>query len=239
MHAACYVGDEPVPPFGDVVSYMEMRIEQIVSEAGADEYELFISQGPYHRHDIAVTKPYKGNRTVDPPWHLINCKAYAKGVLNATWEQGWEADDLIGCVQGDATIICSIDKDLRQIPGWHYRWETFNSDAIPPTFITRCGDLTFDDGKLRGSGYLWFAAQVLAGDAGDNIPGLPGCGPARAYRRLKNCTSEEEAEAVFIEALEEIGDGYLEEQANLVWLARRRNPDDLSLPQLWSPGLFV
>lgn len=45
---------------------------------------------------------------------------------------------------------------------------------------------------LKGSGLMFFYAQIIKGDQSDNIPGIPGKGDKFAYELLQNCRSEKE-----------------------------------------------
>jgi hypothetical protein len=78
-----------------------------------------------------------------------------------------EADDLLGINQTKDTIICTIDKDLRQVPGQHYN---FVKDEI---FTVNLQE-----------GLLWFYTQMLTGDASDNISGIRGIGLKKAHTHL-------------------------------------------------------
>jgi hypothetical protein len=106
--------------------------------------------------------------------------------------------------------------------------------------------------KLTGTGYSWFMAQCLIGDSTDNIPGLPMCGPVAAYNLLTRPSEAVEGRELLTppEMLSAVIDAYagaygytdgvsfkeLTEQAQLVWLVRRLNPD--GSPELWRKDLF-
>ena len=47
--------------------------------------------------------------------------------------------------------------------------------------------------SLKGTGYLFFCAQLLMGDSADGYYGLPKCGCTGAYNLLKDCTTKEDA----------------------------------------------
>ena len=103
---------------------------------------------------------YKKNR--DPnfkPYYYTEIKDYIKNNYPTTMGHTIEADDLIGkrqtiCKEED-TIICSLDKDLDQIPGNHYNWRKDELYYIHE----------IDGHRLLGK-------QALQGDPADNIPGL-------------------------------------------------------------------
>lgn len=119
--------------------------------------------GKNYRLQDATTREYKGNRAgKDKPKWFNKIREY----LIKTWKcqvmQGIEADDALAIAQqyflerGIKSVICSLDKDLRQQPGLHFNWDTNILDYV-------------DENK--GQLYLW--RQVITGDLGtDNIPGL-------------------------------------------------------------------
>ena len=112
--------------------------------------------------------------------------------------------------------------------------------SFGPVLVDTLGWLELDKSKsqpkLTGCGYKFFASQVLTGDTVDNIPGLPGCGPVRAYKLLVDCDSPEECEQVL---KEEYGDkdDLLIEQAQLCWIVRRYDTE--GNPEIWKEGLYV
>lgn len=108
---------------------------------------------------------------------------------NAEEVEGIEADDALGKKgKEEGAIICSIDKDLLQVPGTHY-----NIDSGEIINVTNPGSLFLDihvqnNGKklrkISGYGERWFWAQMLLGDRVDNIPGIKGYGDVKVYNTL-------------------------------------------------------
>jgi DNA polymerase-1 len=82
---------------------------------------------------------------------------------------GLEADDVLGILATHPTlvkgekIVVGIDKDLLQIPGFHYNFNKDSLRAVQPEAATR-----------------FFFTQVLTGDTTDGFPGCPGIGPKKA-----------------------------------------------------------
>lgn len=233
---------EAIPPWDYVEEMLHQRITSICAAVGATEAPtIYLSRGKSFRDAIAVTKPYKGTRKEAKPWHFSNLTAFliAGG---AEVVEGIEADDAMAIehVANPATIICSRDKDLRQVPGWFYSWELGKQPSFGPVEIDPVGSLKFENGKLTGTGLAFFYAQVLMGDPVDNVPGLEGCGPVNAYKIL----SYYDEPRHWLEAVCELYSNkyernaygfHLTEQGQLLWMVRRYNPD--GSPQLWHVGL--
>lgn len=219
-----------IPPWWYVEEFFDMRVAQICANVGAtEEPVLYISEGENFRHDIAKTKPYKGNRQTDKPWHYNNLTAYITGAFNHVVCVGIEADDQMCIDQTDDTIICSRDKDLRQCPGWHFGWELGNMAAFGPEKVDEFGRLWWDvmpsgKKKLRGTGFKFFCSQLLTGDGVDNIPGLPKYGPVKAFDILDGTKTPEECfMAVTAHYKDSQGPSwadYMLEQGQLLWLVR-------------------
>ena len=125
----------------------------------------------------------------------------------------------------EGTIICSRDKDLRICPGWHYSWECGKQPSVGPVETDALGWLeSKKSGATLGYGLAFFYYQMLVGDSADNIPGLPGCGDARAKKLLEGADTEMELFKRVKEAYKERGMGkeYFLEQANLLWMIQQR-----------------
>lgn len=171
----------------DPVEVAYMRIDQmihsILDTTGANTYRGFISGGSNFRHEIYPE--YKANRKdmVDPRWRSA-CKEYLVREWAAEVTDGYEADDALGINQTADTIICSIDKDLDQVPGLHYSWP-----------IVRKGSIV-REGKIyevsEREGLISFYKSLLVGDRTDNIFGVDGIGPRKASKMIDNLETEEE-----------------------------------------------
>ena len=153
-------------------------MEELVMKPWVGDYQGFLTGSNNFRKDIAVTAPYKGNRTQAKPKHYELIREY----LNKAWGceviEGQEADDAIGIRAYEMEdvedyIIMSIDKDLDMIRGWHYN------------FIKNTKYLINDQEAIKH-----FYTQILTGDRVDNIVGLKGVGPKKAEKILQDCVTE-------------------------------------------------
>jgi len=124
------------------------------------------------RAELATIKPYKGNRTAPRPYHYDALRQYMVEKHGAKVVNGIEADDAVSIIQWRGrqktpkhprTIICTVDKDLLMVPGFHYN--------------TREKEAWYQSPE---EAQLAFYRQLLTGDGTDNIPGCHGIGKARA-----------------------------------------------------------
>lgn len=191
---------------------------------------------PNFRDKVAKKKVYKGSRKSDRPKHYENLVAYVLATREVITAQGCEADDLLAIHQCAAepltTIICSRDKDLKIVPGMHFGWQCGFQQQFGPAQVTEEGEISISANgkKLSGTGLKFFYSQILTGDKTDDYPGLPRCGPVKAYAILNECNGEEEMFNAVIEAYKSFyGDEQphdeMKEQANLAWMVCERNED--------------
>lgn len=157
--------------------YMEQLLDVIMETTKADEMFLALSGDNNFRKQIYPE--YKANRIdMEKPQFLAQCKDYLHLQYNAVYSDGCEADDLLGieqCKDINNTIICSLDKDLRQIPGWHFSWEI--SGGKPEKRWTKPAELV---NVTHDEGTRFFYKQLIIGDATDNIKGVRGAGKKAA-----------------------------------------------------------
>ncbi len=162
----------------------------ILSETGANEYKAFLT-GSHTKYPITdvpnfrltLNPEYKANRTSVAPKHIDACRKFLIDDFNAEVCIGYEADDALGCDQdkvGDEdgsynTVICTIDKDLLMIPGFHYNFVTQQFTTV---------------GKLEGIKH--FYKQMLIGDRSDNIIGVKGIGKVKASHEIDSLSTEDE-----------------------------------------------
>ncbi len=152
----------------------DKQMQDILYLSGATEYKCFLTGRNNFRKTLYPE--YKANRKDKPkPKWLQDIRNFLTEQWNAEVTDGCEADDLLGVNQTESSCICSIDKDLLQIPGQHYNWVK--------------GE--FYEQSLAG-GLRHFYFQLLQGDRGDNVPGIQGIGPKKAERFLEGVTDEKE-----------------------------------------------
>lgn len=117
---------------------------------------------------------------------VIRKRAAEEGL--AIEAHGREADDYLRiwaeeCRKHDLEyIICSIDKDLKCIPGKHF--------FMHKKEIADISELE----AMRN-----YYQQLLKGDTTDNIPGVPKIGEVKAAKILANCMQEEEFQEKVVE----------------------------------------
>lgn len=153
-------------PVENALQITKSVMEKISTKWPNSIVQVYLSGERNFRDNLWTVKKYKGNRDTPKPTHLGAVREYLSTTWFATTSNNQEADDDIGISAGADTVVVSTDKDLDQIPGWHYNWV---KDEV--YYVTEGDALQFK----------W--EQVISGDSTDNIPGLPGYGPvkARAY----------------------------------------------------------
>ena len=214
----CATDDEGRPLSWPLVkARVDGKIKSIAEKAGADSHVVHMSGRENFRKDIATIRPYKGNRNAEKPhWH-DEIEKYLKSGLNhdVFIAEGMEADDSMGieqCTSDEETIICSRDKDLKMIPGWHCQWGTSNSEAKGPWFVS------------EEEGIKFFFTQLLTGDSTDNIPGLYMVGPTNAKRFLDGITEPLRLYSAVQQQYEKRFGSYwpmfMYENAELLWIKR-------------------
>lgn len=163
---------------GEMHSSIDVFLENIFIQTGADQYYGAIA-GPNKcfRYELYKVKPYKGNRPEQAEymnfWRPI-CKEYLQKQYGFDMpEHTYEADDLIATASmqlrndGHQFVICSPDKDLRTISGFHY-------DYLKNQFHT------VDESQAAYN----FYKLMIEGDDTDNIAGIPGQGPKKVKEKL-------------------------------------------------------
>ena len=142
---------------------------------------------------------YKENRPKNDTTSLVyEIKKYIiKELINenapVSLDSELEADDLIPIwinnTDRDNCIICSIDKDLRQIEGAHFDYYKVKTGDVD--------EFGYDVKDYRGwsyttkqEGYDLFLKQMLIGDNSDNIKGVEGIGKVGANKIVKGSNFE-------------------------------------------------
>jgi 5'-3' exonuclease len=149
--------------FSEAYKSVERELYHIATDLGCfDDSILFFSDSVNFRKSIDPT--YKGHRNRKKPCGYRRVINKLKEDYHVVVMPTLEADDAMGiyATKEQGHIICSPDKDMRQIPGELYDL----SDGV----VT----ITPEEGKR------WHFIQTLAGDQTDGYGGVPGFGIKRA-----------------------------------------------------------
>jgi len=227
-----------------IIEVLENRVREICNILNTTEEPIYFFSGADNfRMDIATTKKYKGNRSHDKPFNYKNLIKWIEARHVVVRYNNLEADDGMAMYQTEwpDTIIVTVDKDLRQVNGWHYSPELWNSPSFGPVYVTDDNsyiELGNSRMKVVGTGYKFFYSQLLTGDTVDNISGCPNTGPVAAINILADATTEYECYEAVRETYRATcwcADEYLTEQANLLWMVRELYKD--GSPVLWEPPI--
>jgi hypothetical protein len=148
------------------VTYNTDSFVKTIQEETKSTDLLILFSAPFnYRNNISTIQEYKGNRKdYTKPIHYETIKSHLKKAYPWLSDDfhGLEADDLLAILYNEydpnkegKAIICTQDKDLLQVPGWH--------------FNTRSMEL-FEISEVEG--LRNFYKQMYTGDITDNIPGF-------------------------------------------------------------------
>jgi len=232
---------------GNLITWAKARkmvkgvFQALMLRAECGTYEAYVSGGHNFRHDVATLLPYKGHRAgADRGW-ADKIKDYLHEEFNAIKCLEHEADDAIAMRQwahwaklmekndGDEvevanqmqTVIVSRDKDLLNVPGWHFRWSIGDKPDMPPFYQTFVQAIRH------------FYKQLLVGDTADNIKGLYNIGEGSAWvKQLQDMHEEQDMAAHVYDKYEkyygQYADKLFKENGTLLHMWRR--PNDEWLP---------
>ena len=172
------------------INACDLILNHIKKNCPAKEYKLYLTGNDTYRPSVATLYKYKGNRDgmEKPKWidsvtqHLI--KEHGAKVVDYI-----EADDtltvgLTNCKKkGILGVVANIDKDIKQVEGYHYNWDKNEYEYID-----------------HWQGLLHTYAQACGGDPVDHYKGIPGIGMKKAVKMLENCQTEREMYEVSIAA---------------------------------------
>ena len=158
-------------------------LDGILVATSAKSFELWLSDDRENNFRAKVFPQYKANRVAPRPKHYDFIKGHMIREWGARIAHCMEADDALGIAQdksGCETVICSIDKDLLQIPGQHYNFVKGEWDCV-----------------TAWEGLKFFYKQVLTGDVTDNVQGCRGIGPVKASKAIDPITEAQGEQGLF------------------------------------------
>ncbi len=163
-----------VEPVSHALANVKSIMSTILSDVNASDHHVFLSTGSNFRGDIATIMKYKGNRDGAPkPVYYEEIHDYILNKYSAVKLSSIEADDAMAMCQRDDSVICSLDKDMLQVPGFHYNWVAEKAKKGAGRIVVS-----------PEVGLRKLYQQVLTGDSTDNIPGIYGVGPVKAKKLI-------------------------------------------------------
>lgn len=180
-----------------IIKYINSKVEKLMAAADCDKYIMFVTTKFNFRDDLV--DDYKANREdIERPVNLAWAKRWAITALNNHYHKGLEADDLLGIYSAEDTVIWSLDKDLRQLPGEHLDDATGEIILVSEEgrlalnkYVTEAGK---PKEKIYFDGNVGLYYQMLIGDSTDNILGCAkretgvyksGAKQGKAYKKRK------------------------------------------------------
>ena len=208
----------------DAVGKVNELMDYILNETvdfpfpSEQDFQVYLTGSTNFRFDIAKSHPYKGNRAkVEKPIYLGVTRDHLIDKYSAVISVDEEADDLISkgaAALGYNCVVASIDKDMLQLPCWHFNFGRGEWKKIEPF-----------------EGTHFFYTQLLTGDRSDNIVGLYGIGPKKAEKLLTSCESQDDLWQVVLKAYDGDIDRVIE-NGRLLWLRRYDG-------EIWEPPVQV
>ena len=160
--------------FKQAQQMLQNRIEEWETRTECDQNLVALSD-PSHNWRKDIYEPYKGNRKGKRKPVVYNpLREWLESEYQTACFSNLEADDVLGILQTDRTIIASDDKDMMSIPGWLYQ--------------PMHDKITWIDKEEADRNHL---IQALSGDRTDNYPGCPKVGPVTARKILEENTWDE------------------------------------------------
>lgn len=157
--------------------HFDNMVKTITEKSGCDTYVLCWTDSSNWRKHILPS--YKANRKdVRKPIVLSAIRKWAQENYESRIVPNLEGDDILGLMATDPAmmnkvIVCTIDKDLKTIPGNHYH---FGNDEL---FTVTTHEAN-----------LYHLMQTLTGDATDGYKGCPGIGGVTAKKILDKVLEE-------------------------------------------------
>lgn len=216
LHRCAIVFDSPVKALGKGTYQFDLKnavknargmLRSIAESVGADRSVVCLSSPANYRKTVCPT--YKGNRTGRKPilFNELRRKLVESDKFETFERPELEADDIMGILATkrlksfpeERKVICSIDKDLRTVPGLHWNWDKQMDGFDEPDEVE-----PYD-------AELFFHRQILTGDPTDGYAGCPGIGPKTAEKVLYEGMPEDEFWPAIVAAYEK--EGLAEEDA--------------------------
>lgn len=184
-------------PFKEAQKAFKRTLDQWLSKCPDGDVTVYLapmSGSTNFRHDVALRKPYKGNRKDShKPIHLQALREWAFSLPYTKRATKFETDDIVTGMAhryGRNGYVIQNEKDIY---GGYNCWIFHPDHQDEPVWSdpSIIGDLDWKGEDLVGLGRLFVLAQGgIFGDSADNYSGLDGAGPRKAWEVLSQFKGE-------------------------------------------------
>lgn len=144
----------------ELIESCDFFMNDILTSCNCEGYIAFIKGKGNYRY--AINPEYKANRPKESPWWWKIVKNYLITKWKAIEVNGLEVDDAckITNINTKDSFIVAIDQDLLWLKGVHFNWRKKEWTTTNQTLA------------------IWkFWEDMIKGQPGDNLKGIPGKGP--------------------------------------------------------------
>lgn len=210
---------------------LDKFIKELIKKASCNQLLVCLSGPKETMFRYSLLPSYKHNRKdAKKPILFQELKDYLKQKYRIVTRPNLEADDCMGILatkRPGKYVICTIDKDLQQIPGRFFNWDKMEE----PKNIS------------QKQANKWFYLQILSGDPVDGFSGVPGVGKKRAkafidalYESGTPSEGEIWKQIVDVYAKKGLDERYALTQARMARILRVEDWDEKAQkPILWTP----
>lgn len=144
---------------------LDQILNDLLTNSESTHYIAYIKGKGNFRYSI--NPDYKGNRHKESPWWWKTLKDYLIAKWQAFEVNNIEVDDACNITRLKVlnSFISAIDKDLLELEGEHYNWRT---------------NKWYVNTKDQANYKFW--GDMICGQPGDNIQGIPGKGIKYVYK---------------------------------------------------------
>lgn len=158
----------------ELINSADFIMNEILTESMCTHYIGFIKGKSTAKHRYQAKPDYKSNRPKESPnwWEFV--RGYLISNFNIHSVDNIEVDDAVNITRLhlENSFVIAIDKDLLNLEGTHYNWRTKE---------------WISTNKEQEIELFW--ADMIIGQPGDGVSGIPGKGQAYAKKIKLNSTS--------------------------------------------------
>lgn len=200
----------------EMLESLDQIMRDFLTNSESTHYIAYVKGKGNYRY--AINSEYKQNRPKESPYWWKSLKAYIISKWSAFEVNGIEVDDACRITKNRLknSFIASIDNDLLMLEGLAYNWRK---------------NAWIETSRKEAEYKFW--SDMIVGQPGDNVKGIPGCGKAYAERALSKAKFlPEEVLSHYISKFRDVSVGIDEFYKNFKSLYILEDHKDFVVPNL-------